>query len=119
MTGRCAPHRSPVVVISDLARISGCYAFARHEHLAPPIDRDHSRSGVPPRAYDTIVGVQLGEAVTVARDRPVIATISDRRRTLRSGQCTRNDYERLRDTFGAFMKASASSGYGNLPWLPR
>ena len=27
-----------------------------------------------------IVGVQLGEAVTVAQDRPVIATISDRRR---------------------------------------
>jgi hypothetical protein len=39
--------------------------------------------------------------------------------TLRSGQCMRNDYERLRDTFGAFMKASVSSGYGNLPWLPR
>jgi len=39
--------------------------------------------------------------------------------TLRSGQCTRNDYKRLRDTFGAFMKASISSGYGNLPWLPR
>jgi hypothetical protein len=53
----------------------------RHEHLAPPIDRDHDcRSGALPRAYDTIVGVQLGEAVTVARDRLVIATISDRRR---------------------------------------
>ncbi len=80
------PHGSPVVVISDLARISGCYAFARHEHLAPPIDRDHDgRSGALPRAPGTIVGVQLGEAVTVARDRPVIATISDRRRNAAVG----------------------------------
>jgi hypothetical protein len=39
--------------------------------------------------------------------------------TLRSGQRRRNDYERLRDTFDAFMKTSTSSGYGNLPWLPR
>jgi len=79
MTGRSAP-RGSAVVLSDLARISGCYAFARHAHLAPPIDRDHGRSGALPRAPGTIVGVQLGEAVTVAQDRPVVATISDRRR---------------------------------------
>ncbi len=58
----------------------GCYAFARHEHLAPPIDPDHGRSGALPRAPGTIAGSQLGEAVTVAQDRPVIAAISDRRR---------------------------------------
>ncbi len=99
----------------------GCYAFARHEHLAPPIDRDHDgRSGAPPRAHETIVGVQLWRNRYAAEIGPVIATISDRRRgTLPSGQCTRNDCERLRDTFGAFMKAFTSSGYGNLPWLPR
>ncbi len=38
----------------------------------------------------TIVSVQLGEAVTVAQDRPVIATISDGTGTLRSRQCTLN-----------------------------
>lgn len=41
---------------------------------------DRDRSGVLPRACDTIVGVQLGEGVIVARDRRVLATISDRRR---------------------------------------
>jgi hypothetical protein len=71
--------RLPVVLV-DLARISGCCAFARYEHLAPPIDRDHGRSGALPRAPGTIVGVQHGEAVTVVQDRPVIATISDGRR---------------------------------------
>src|ERR1700730_11309475 len=79
MTGRSAP-RGSAVVLSDLARISGCYAFARHAHLAPPIDPDPGRSGARPRAPGAIVGVQLGEAVTVAQDRPVVATISDRRR---------------------------------------
>ena len=43
-------------------------------------DRDDGRSGAVPCADDTIVSVQLGEAVGVAKDRPVIATISDRRR---------------------------------------
>src|SRR5260370_14415143 len=70
------PHQA----VAHLARISGCCAFARYEHLAPPIDRDHGRSGALPRAPGTIVGVQLGEAVTVAQDRQVIATISDWRR---------------------------------------
>jgi hypothetical protein len=36
--------------------------------------------GALPHADDTIVSVQLGEAVAVTQDRPVIATISDRRR---------------------------------------
>ena len=61
------PRRTAPVVLSDLARVPGCYAFARHAHLAPPIDRDHRRSGALPRAPGTIVGVQLGEAVTVAQ----------------------------------------------------
>lgn len=34
------------------------------------------------------------------------------------GKCTRNDCERLGDTFGAFMKASSLSGYGHPPGLP-
>jgi hypothetical protein len=34
-------------------------------------------------------------------------------------ESTHIDYERLKDTFGAFMRASRSSSYGNLPWPPR
>src|SRR5260370_36313916 len=70
------PHQA----VAHLARIAGCCAFARYEHLAPPIDRDHGRSGALPRAPGTIVGVQLGEAVTVAQDRQVIAIHSAWRR---------------------------------------
>ena len=43
-------------------------------------DRDHGPSGTLPRAPGTIVDVQLGEAITVAQDRPFVATISNRSR---------------------------------------
>ena len=66
-------------VSGHLRSVNG-FRGARYAHLAPPIDRDHGRSGALPRAPGTIVGVQLGEAVTVAQDRPVVATITDRRR---------------------------------------
>ncbi len=89
-----------------------------HEHLAPPI-------------VTTVVAASFRAPTTPSwacglakpLSWPEIGRSSPRSvtgvGTLRSGRCTRNDYERLRDTFGAFMKASTSSGYGNLPWLPR
>jgi hypothetical protein len=45
------------------------------------------------------VSVQLGEAVTVAQDRPVIATISDVIGTLRSRQCTLIDADYALENF--------------------
>lgn len=60
-----------------LAYLAGAIALAT--------DREHDRSGVLPRVSDTIVSVQLGEAVAVAQDRPVIATVSGRRRSATVG----------------------------------
>ncbi|MGH3185516.1 MAG: hypothetical protein ACRDOE_26920, partial [Streptosporangiaceae bacterium] len=62
---------------------------------------------------------QLGEAVTVAQDRPVIATISDRRRNAAVRAMHAERLRAARRYLGAFMKASISSGYGHLPRLPR
>ena len=49
----------------------GCYAFTRHEHLAPPIVS--TVVGADPCASVTTVSVRFGEAIVMAQDRPTIA----------------------------------------------
>ncbi len=83
-----------------------------HEYLAPPIvttvvAASFRAPTAPSWACSLAKPLPWPE---IGRSSPLSVT---RVGTLRSGQCTRNDYERLRDTFGAFMKASTSSGYGN------